>query len=186
VAALLTWLPPLLVQTLISLGSLAALRYVVGSWRAVGWTLWWPITTISLISGNIDLLIAAAMVMAWRGRPGWLALFGLAKVAPFLGLPLGSWRRCAVIVGAAVLATAPWWHLWPEWLAYLIGQPGVPTYALLVPWWLRLPVALALVALRRPWASAAAVVVAMPYLYGFTTMEGLAVIRLWADGRRRA
>lgn len=185
IAAALTFLPPLVVQSAMALGSLAALRYVVGSWRAVGWTLWWPITTISLVSGNIDLFIAAAMVAAWRGRPELLALFGLAKIAPFLGLPIHAWRRSIVVVTLAVAVTVPWWHLWPEWIGYLFSQPGVPNYAVPVPWWARLPFALGLVALRRPWASAAAVVVGMPFLYLFTTMEAFAVLRLWHDEHRR-
>jgi hypothetical protein len=181
-AAALTFLPPLLAQLFISLASVAALRYVVGSWRAVGWSLWWPVTSIVIISGNIDLIIAAAMVAAWRGRPTALALMGLTKIAPLLGLPPRSWWRSGLRIAAVCVLTLPWWHLWPEWVGYLLSQPANPTYALAIPWWMRLPVALGLVAMRRPWASAAAVVVGMPFLYAFTTMELLAVLRIAVMG----
>ena len=183
----LALMPPIVAQIVLTAANVAALRYVAGSWRGVGYALLWPVTLLYLPSGNIDLLIAAAMVAAWRGRAWPLAFAGLAKVAPFLGIPHARWREAALTVALAIACTLPWLHLWPEWIAYLLRQPPSIGFSVSLAWWMRLPVALALVILvRRPWAAALAVVVAMPFLYLFTTMEGLAVVRLWVDGRRAA
>jgi len=50
----------------------------------------------------------------------------------------------------------------------------------------RLPFALALLLVRRPWAPALAVVVGMPSLWLGTLVILIAPIRLWYDGRRAA
>jgi hypothetical protein len=182
--AALTLLPPLAVQIGLMAANFAALRYVAGSWRAVGLALLWPPTITFLLSGNIDLLISAAIVLAWRGRAWPLALFGLAKLGPILGLPPSRWREAAVALGLAFLVTLPWVFLWPQWVTYLVTQPPGVQNGLVLAWCYRLPIAIALaVVIRRPWASALAVVVGMPSLYPPTSMEGFAVIRLWFDGR---
>ena len=89
-----------------------------------------------------------------------LAIFGLAKIAPFLGLPI-PWRRDVILtLIVAVLITLPWLGLWADWFEYLLRQPTSITISLpLGPWWLRLPVALALLIPRRSYTSALAVVV---------------------------
>jgi hypothetical protein len=206
IAAALALLPPLLVQAAIIVLDLAAMRYVARSWRGVGWILLWPLTAFELSAGNIDLLIAAAVVLAWAGaertgaaqaraaaearRVGLLVLMAFAKLAPVLAVPPARWRGVLLAAGVCVLVTLPVLHLWPEWFAYLLRQPASIAISLPVgPWYLRLPVALVLAALgslvlRRPWLSALAVVVAMPSLYLSTTVILIAPIRLWLDGRR--
>lgn len=182
--ASLTLLPPTVAQFILMSANAAALRYVAGSWRRVGYCLLFPLTGLFLASGNIDLIIAAAIVAAWQGAVWPLALVGLAKLAPFLGLPLRRWREAIITVAIAAVVTLPWWHLWPEWVVYLSRQPISIRNGVAIAWWMRLPLALLLLAfVRRPWASALAVVVAMPSLYAWTTMEGLAVLRIWWDGR---
>ena len=212
ISAGMALLPPLLVQAGIIGLDLLAMRYIAGSWRVAGLILLWPLTAFELAAGNIDLLIAAAIVLAWSGdhalngpdsamsgtarlaaearRVGLLVLVSLAKLAPSLALPPARWRAALVALAVCVLVTLPVPHLWPDWFAYLARQPSSIAISLPVgPWYLRLPVALVLAALgsvvlRRPWLSALAVVVAMPSLYLSTTVILIAPIRLWLDGRR--
>lgn len=212
IAAGLALLPPLLVQAVIIGLDLLAMRYVAGSWRGAGLILLWPLTAFELSAGNVDLLIAAAIVLAWSGghpldapdsgtggparlveqlrRVGPLVLMALAKLAPALALPPARWRGALVALAVCALVTLPVLHLWPDWFAYLARQPSSIAISLPVgPWYLRLPVALVLAALgsvvlRRPWLSALAVVVAMPSLYLSTTVILIAPLRLWLDDRR--
>ncbi|MFI5262061.1 MAG: hypothetical protein ACHQZR_05870 [Candidatus Limnocylindrales bacterium] len=212
IAAALTLLPPLLVQAAIVVLDLIAIRYVAGSWRGTGLVLLWPLTAFELSAGNIDLLIAAAIVLAWSttldddlglpdpsrrlgqlvagvGQVGGLVLVALAKLAPALALPPARWRSALIALVICVAVTLPWLFLWPEWFAYLLRQPATIAISLPVgPWYLRLPIALVLAALgsfvlRRPWLSALAVFVAMPSLYLSTTVILIAPIRLWLDSR---
>ncbi len=212
IAAGLALLPPLLVQAVIVGLDLLAMRYVAGSWRGAGLILLWPLTAFELSAGNVDLLIAAAIVLAWSGhlagdpapgtgtmarvldqlrRVGLLVLVSLAKLAPALALPPARWRGALVALAVCAVVTLPVLYLWPDWFAYLARQPSSIAISLPVgPWYLRLPVALVLAALgsvvlRRPWLSALAVVVAMPSLYLSTTVILIAPIRLWLDGRQR-
>lgn len=183
--AALTLLPPMLVQLLFVTGDFVALWYVAGSWRGVGYAMFWPWTVSSLLSGNIDLLIAAAIVVAWRRGTTWPLVFAAyAKVAPLLAIPLHSWRRSLIAVALLLAATLPWAWLWPQWVAYLLRQPVAVPAGIHIAWELRLPVALLLLAaVRRPWAAAVAVVIAMPSLYPPTSMVAFAAIRLWLDER---
>ncbi len=179
--ATLAWIPGPMLQAALTALDLAALRYVTGSWRATGWVLWCPLVMFEIVSGNIDLLIAAAMVMAWRGRSWPLALVGLAKIAPLLALPVREWRRAALVIAGCILVTLPWLHLWPEWFAYLLRQPALIPISLPIPWFVRLPFALALVATRRSWVVALGAVIAMPSMYLSTLLILLAPARLYLD-----
>jgi hypothetical protein len=100
-----------------------------------------------------------------------------------LAIPRDGWREAALFVAAATIVTLPWLHLWPEWIDYLLRQPSTIAIHIAPPWYLRLPFALALLLVRRPWASALAVVVAMPSLWLGTLVILSAVARLWLDGR---
>jgi len=104
-----------------------------------------------------------------------------------LALPPRTWRP-AVATGAVLVAiTLPWLFLWPQWVEYLLRQPALIPISLPIPWYLRLPVALLLIAIvRRPWAAALAVEIAMPSLYNSTLLILLAPLRLWLDERRAA
>ncbi|MGZ3586512.1 MAG: hypothetical protein ACXVAE_07370 [Candidatus Limnocylindrales bacterium] len=197
IAAGLSLLPPLLVQAGVVVLDLLAIRFVAGSWRGAGWILLWPLTVFVISAGNIDLLIAAAVVLAWSrrehvGQAAPLTLMAFAKLAPALALPPARWREIALAAAVCVAVTLPVLGLWPEWIAYLQRQPA--SIAITLPgvpaWYWRLPVGLVLAALgsfvlRRPWLSALAVVVAMPSLYLSTTVILIAPIRLWLDERRR-
>jgi hypothetical protein len=167
---------------MVALG-LLSLRYVAGSWLWAGLAFWYPVTVMVMLAGNLELLIAAAVVLAARGHAGPLAFTALAKVAPGLGIPPRGWREAAVVLAVALLVTLPWLHLWPEWIDYVLRQPTSIDISIGPPWFWRLPVALLLLAMRRPWASALAVVVAMPSLWLGTLVILVAVVRLWLDGR---
>jgi hypothetical protein len=134
-------------------------------------------------AGNIEFYIAAALVLAARGHAGPLAFTALAKISPILGVPRTGWREAAVVIGLAVAITIPWLSLWPDWIEYLLRQPTTIAIHVGPPWYLRLPLALALLLLRRPWAAALAVIVAMPSLWLGTLVLSSAVVRPWIDGR---
>jgi len=180
----LAWVPDMVMQIgMMALGVLA-IRYVAGSWLWAGLVFWYPVSVILLQAGNIEFLIAAAIVLAARGHAGPLAFTALAKIAPILAVPRAGWREAALVIGVALLVTLPWLHLWPEWIEYLLRQPATIYIHIGPPWYVRLPFALALLLVRRPWAPAVAVVVAMPSLWLGTLVILIAAIRLWIDGRR--
>jgi hypothetical protein len=179
----ISWIPgPLLYAGSIALNA-AALRYVAGNWRITGLALLWPFTAFSVAGGNIDLPIAAALVLAWRTSAAPLAVVAAAKLAPILALPRARWREFVVTGLILVALTLPWWQLWPEWVSFLMRQPAAGQFLLSIPWWARLPAALALLLLRRPWASALAAAIATPALYWTSSVLLLAPLRLWLDQR---
>jgi hypothetical protein len=184
--AALSWVPDTVMQVAMMALGLLAVRYVAGSWLWAGLVFLYPVSTLVLQAGNIEFLIAAAVVLAARGHAGPVAIMGLAKISPFLAVPRPGWREAAFAIGLAVLITLPWLHLWPEWIAYLLRQPASIAIHIGPPWYLRLPFALALLVLRRPWATSLAVVVAMPSLWLGTLVILSATVRLWVDGRSAA
>lgn len=186
IAAAASFLPGALLQALLMVLDIAAVRYVCGSWRAAGYVFAWPLTAFVMTSGNVDILIAAAIVMAWREHAGPLVAMSLTKIAPALALPPYRWRQIAGTAAICFAVTLPWWHLWPEWIAYLLRQPALISISIPIPWYIRLPIALAFLAwLRRPWAAALATVVAMPSLYLSTSVILIAPVRLFLDERTR-
>jgi hypothetical protein len=182
--AALSWLPDTVVFLGIMAGSFLALRYVAGSWLWAGLVLLYPVSAMVIWAGNIEFYIAAALVLAVRGHAGPLAFTALAKISPILGVPRAGWREAAITLAIAAAITLPWLYLWPEWVEYLLRQPTTIAIHIGPPWYLRLPFALALLLLRRPWAAALAVIVAMPSLWLGTLVLGSAVVRIWMDGRR--
>ena len=183
--AALAWVPDLVMQAAMMGLSLLAVRYVAGSWLWAGLVFLYPISAMVLWAGNIEFLIAAAIVLAARGHSGPLAFTALAKVSPILAVPRSGWREAALVIAIALLVTLPWLHLWPEWIDYLLRQPTTIDIHVGPPWYVRLPFALALLLLRRPWAPAVAVVVAMPSLWLGTFVILTAAVRLWLDGRHK-
>jgi hypothetical protein len=181
--AALSWIPDTPLFLGVMAGSLLALRYVAGSWLWCGLVFLYPVSAMVVWSGNIEYYIAAALVLAARGHAGPLAFTALAKISPILGVPRAGWREAALVIGLAVAITIPWLYLWPEWIEYLLRQPTTIAIHIGPPWYVRLPFALALLLLRRPWAAALAVIVAMPSLWLGTLVLLSAVVRLWIDGR---
>lgn len=182
--AALAWVPDLAMQwAMMALGVLS-IRYVAGSWLWAGLVFWYPVSVMVLLAGNIEFLIAGAIVLAARGHAGPLAFTALAKFAPAFAIPPKAWRQAALVVAIAVLVTLPWLELWPAWVENLLRQPTQTAFHFGPPWYLRLPFALALLLLRRPWARALAVVVATPAFWLGSAVVLIAAIRLWVDERQ--
>ncbi len=181
--AALAWVPDLVMQVGIMLLGLLCIRYVAGSWLWSGLVFLYPVSVLVLFAGNIEFIIAAALVLAARGRAEALTFMALAKISPGLALSPQQWRQVLLVLIVSLAVTLPWLYLWPEWIEYLLRQPTSIAIHIGPPWYLRLPFALALLLLRRPWTSALAVVVAMPSLWWGTLVILIAVVRLWWDGR---
>jgi hypothetical protein len=179
---LISWLPGWLLQAVVMALDLAALRYATGSWLGVGLVAWYPLIWFEFSSGNIDLLIAAALVMAWRHSAVPLAVVSFAKVSPALALDVRRWREFALTAVILLAITLPWAGLWVDYAQFLMQQPSVSGTVIAIPWWVRLPFALLLLLPRRPWTSALAAVVAVPTWYWYTTVMLIAPIRLYLDG----
>ncbi len=147
------------------------------------------------VAGNIHIFLAAALVLGMRYPAAWSFVL-LTKVLPGVGLVWFAVRRewrflgaaLAIAGGIAALSFAVAPQLWPAWFAVLRGSdpmPGVTAYQ--PAWWLRLPVALALVVWGarsdRPWTIALAALVALPTFWTSSIATLLAVPRLEAEGR---
>ncbi len=179
--ATVSWLPGWLLQAAIMAVDVAALRYATGSWRAVGLLGWFPMTWFGLVSGNLDILIAAAMVMAWRHSAVPLAFVAAAKLSPAFALDLRRWREFVITGIVLVVITLPWFGLWFEYAGFLARQPVVAGTMIAIPWYVRLPFALLLLLPRRSWTSALAAFVAVPNMYLYTSLWLIAPIRLFVD-----
>jgi hypothetical protein len=147
------------------------------------------------VAGNIHIFLAAAIVLGMRYPAAWSFLL-LTKVLPGVALIWFAVRRewrfliAALAIACAIaglsFAAAP--HLWPAWLAVLLGNkpvPGATPYQ--PPWWLRLPAAVAIVAwgarTNRRWTIPVAVLVSLPSFWTSSLATLLAIPRLEADER---
>lgn len=147
-------------------------------WRAILLlTLVWlagPLTIVVIFAvpvaseinaGNIQLLLAAAIVLGFRRPAGWAATWAfvlLTKVTPGVGLlwfvARRQWRAMAVAVGATAAIAAVTFAIWPDrWLAWLrlladggSPEPLAPYY---LPFWPRMvgAVAIVLIGAWRGW-----------------------------------
>ncbi len=153
-----SWLP-----SWVQVGGLFALemlawRVCAGSWRRVGYLGLVPIFGFELAVSQVNLLIAAAVALALRGDGRWAVLAAFAKFSP--ALAIRELRRPLLVALACVLVTLPVLGLWGDWFRQITAYTGASTDP--IPYWVRLAVACALVATRRPWAAGLAVFVAIP------------------------
>jgi hypothetical protein len=161
-------------------GNLVALRYVAGSWLRVGYMAWFPIVPWELAWGNINLMMAAAIVAGVRGRGALPMAFGLAKWSPWLALSPKAWRGAAAMLGLALVITLPRLDAWPAWIARLLWMTDHPLGPLVpVPLVARAGLAMALLAMRRPWSRALAAVIATPAFYVASFVLMIAPICVW-------
>ncbi len=168
-------LPWVIFRTLWMAVSLGALWYIVGPVLLVPTLVLWPLALVELGFGNINLWLAAAVVVGFRHPAAW-ALVLLTKVTPGVGLlwfaVRREWRALGVALGAtAVIAAvsfllAP--NLWAEWLSVLAGHAGFTPVDPQPPLWMRLPAAALIVAwgarADRPWTVPLAAALALPVL----------------------
>lgn len=210
-----TLVPELAAIWIYRLACLLCLRYLVGSWRAVGWSLLFPPVWIELAALNVTLPIAAAGRLALRSDMGaaWLPVgaalkYGSVFLAPFLWAVRRSARR-PLLLGAGVVVGLMLGHAlvdpaaWRAYLGSLLQQassrdagPTVGGQLLhLVPstagdFALRLTLAagMTVIAVRRRWGWLAylAATIAVPTLWLARLAPLVAVPRLWWEERRDA
>lgn len=173
---------------------LAALLWMTGPrWAAVILLLPWPsipdypnAVAGTIGNGNPQLLLAAAIVLAYRYPAAWAAPL-LMKVTPGVGLlwyiVRREWRNLAIALGttAAIVAIsfafAP--DLWRQWFGLLGTAAGADPRTVerfvYVPLLVRLPVAILLIAwgarTDRYWTVPIAVMLALPAI----SLGGLAI-----------
>ncbi len=165
--------------------NLAVLRAVAGRW-ALALLLFLPVP-FEIVSGNVHLLFAG--VAAWGlTRPSLWALPLLTKVTPGVGVLWFAVRRewrplaeaalvTALAVGVSFVLVPAWWTEWLQVLQSGQSVPvGSPGWYLPVALWVRLPIAVALLAwgawTGRRWTIPIAMVAAMPVLW----LNSLAVL----------
>ena len=180
----LSLLPGAALQAGIMVIDVLALRYVLRSWLAVGLMGLFPLTWFGLGSGNVEILIAGAIVAAWRHSSVPLAVMTFTKLSPAFALDLRRIREFIFACLVLVAITAPWFDLWFEYARFLAAQPAVAGTIVPIPWFVRLPFALLLLLPRRPWTAALAAIVAIPNWYWYTSLILIAPLRLWLDERR--
>ncbi|MDQ3870548.1 MAG: DUF2029 domain-containing protein [Chloroflexota bacterium] len=164
--------------------------------RRTIWLLAFPPVAVELCYGNINLLLAAALVLGFRYPAAW-AFVLLSKVTPGVGLlwfvvrrewrPLGIAVGVTLVLAAASFAAAP--HLWLEWrLVLAASSAAVPDAPFNAPLLIRLPLAAALVIwgarTDRAWTVPAAATLAMPVLWFAALSTLCAVVPLVRDGIR--
>jgi Glycosyltransferase family 87 len=165
-------------------------------WLAGRWSLPLLLTIavpLELYLGQIDILLAAAIVIGFRYPVAW-AFPLLTKIAPGIGLLWFAFRRewrnlalaLAATVGIAAVSAVFMPELWRGWVAFLVRSvttSGTVDGAYLgIPLWLRLPVAVATIAwgarTDRQWTVPIAVLLAMPILWVNVFSLLLAVVPL--------
>lgn len=189
----LTLLPFWPFYGLLLAADVVALVYLVG-WRWAGWVVIIYPVSHEMAVGNIHLLLAASIALAFR-HPAWWAFSLLTKVTSGVGLlyELRRPRRFVTGVGvtlgivAVSFAIAP--ALWFEWIELLRSSSGVvdPWAFIELPLLPRLPVAVGLVLLagwrRWPWMVPIASIVAMPVIWMGALVLLLAIPRLRHEDR---
>jgi len=142
--------------------------------RAAIFMLAFPPIAADIWTGNINLLLGAAIVLGFRHPAAW-AFVLLTKITPGIGLVWflvrREWRALFIALGATVLIVAGTWLILPEqwgtWLTQLRSNAG--TVPELVPLWLRVGIAGCVIAWgatkNAPWTVPVGAVIAMPVLY---------------------
>src|SRR5664280_658175 len=163
---------------------------VMGGRRNALLILIFPGVVLELMDGNIELLMAAAIVAGFRWPAAWSFLL-LTTVTPGVGVLWFAfrreWRSFAIAVGATLAVVAVSFTLtpglWPQWIGALVTQAGLPNPTFWPPLWLRLPCALALLwwgaRQDRRWIVPIVALVAMPTIWAnsFALLAGSIALR---------
>jgi hypothetical protein len=189
VLAPLTWLPIAVFTALWTAINCAALWWLLGR-LALPSLLFLPIP-FEIISGNVHLLYAVAIVAGFRYPVTWALMF-LTKVTPGVGvlwfLVRRDWRAflfstgvTATIAAASLLLDRPAWDTWVRLLQADLSGAGQAAFQTVgwyvpIPMMPRLVLAAALVAFAawgdRRWLVPFAIVLALPVVW----LNGLAVL----------
>lgn len=172
------------------------------AWMARDWTLAalaFPPITFELFYGNVNFLIAAAIVASFRYAGAW-AVAILLKGAPGVGLlwfaVRREWRPLGVALGVTAVVTAVsfvlspgLWIAWAQTLGESVGGPTLAVTYLPVPLWLRLPIAIVVVAwgarTNRRWAVPVGVTIGMPVWWPTVFAILVAAVPLLREDRAR-
>lgn len=186
VFAATSWLPPWVLHLAFVAVKVVSLRVIAGSWLGAGVAAWFPLVAFDLASGSFNLLMAAAIVAAVRGRPELAVVAALAKFGPIIAVDPRQWRSVLPVAVLAALITLPWLSLWPEWINHLAVYVGSALGPQLpIPLLARWALAVGLLALRRPWARALAATIAIPAFYWGSLVILIAPIAVWLRDRQR-
>ena len=171
--------------------NLGAVWWLLGRWSLPA-MLFLPIP-FEIVSGNVHLLYAVAIVVGFRASWTW-GLPLITKVTPGIGVlwfaARRAWRPFLVsvgVTGAVVLVSlaldAQAWRQWVDVLSTSSSTPITVGWYLPVPLLYRLPVAGVVVILaaitERRWLLPVAVVLAMPVLWLNSLAVLAACVPLW-------
>ena len=188
---LLGWIPePVFLAGWMAM-NVAILIWLVRPWPWIALILALPIAR-ELIVGQIELVIAAAIVLGFR-RPWLWAVPILTKVSPGVGLVWHAvrreWRELGIALGATAAivvvsyVAAPAW--WTAWLSFLDASTSRAPHQLLL---LRLGIAGILVAWAartdRLWVIPIGVMLALPVVWLHSPAILIACVRLRTPGSR--
>ena len=186
----LTWLPLNIFTAIWTALNCAAVWYLLRRWSLPS-LLFLPIP-FEIISGNVHLFYAVAIVVGFRWSASWVLMF-ITKVTPGIGVlwfaVRREWRALGIALGVTAAIVAVSYILnpaaWQQWVALLradlaggAGQATLdtPGWYLAVPLLPRLVVSGALLVFAgltdRRWLVPVAVVLALPVLW----LNGLAVL----------
>ncbi len=189
----ITWLPWPVFVTIWTGFNLAIVWWLLGRWSLPS-MLFLPIP-FEIISGNVHLMYAAAIVAGFRVSATW-ALPILTKVTPGIGVlwfaVRREWRAFALALGVTGVIAAVSFVLdpaaWRAWIDILAGSSSTPVtvgWYLPVPLLVRLPVAVVVMVAAawfdRRWLLPVAVVIAMPVLWLNSLAVLAACIPLWRE-----
>ncbi|MGH2483349.1 MAG: glycosyltransferase family 87 protein [Candidatus Limnocylindria bacterium] len=175
--------------------NLVALAWMLGGVRAA-LALVLPPVQAELQTGNIHLLLAAAIVVGFRFSAAW-AWIALTKVTPAVGLlwfaARKEWKSLLVAAGSTAAIVVVTWalfpQLWVDWIERLIASATIviANYTVVqVPVFVRLPVAagIAVIAGWRGdrWLIPVAVLIALPAIWVGALTILLAVLPLLGRG----
>jgi len=171
--------------------NLAIVWWLLGRWSLPA-MLFIPIP-FEIVSGNVHLMYAAAIVLGFRASVTW-ALPILTKVTPGIGLlwfaVRREWRPLAIALGVTGAIVAVSYLLtpadWQQWLDVIRSSSSTPQT---VGWYLpvsllvRLPIAIVVAAVAaltgRAWLLPVAVTLALPVLWLNSLAILVACVPLW-------
>jgi hypothetical protein len=172
-------------------------------WMTRSWALAWcafPPVASELYHGNIDIVLAAALVAGFRAPAAWV-LLPITKITTGINLLWPVLRRDvralaavaiagALIVGASLLIQgADLWRAWIDHLVVRMGRPEAGGALIDISLWLRLPFAVALMVwasrTSRRWLVPFAVALAMPLLWFHSLSVLVAIQPLWRSSPTR-
>jgi hypothetical protein len=173
--SMVDWTTFVFLWTMLLIGTVV---WIAGSptWILVAFSI--PFVALELYHGNINILLAAAIVLGFSHPWTW-AFVLLTK--PSAGLALlwfvvrGEWRSLFIALGttAAICAVSfvlmP--ELWSAWINLLVDSLGIPPTSanIQVPLWIRLPIAAVVVIwgarTDRRWTVVVSAMLAMPVFW---------------------